>query len=229
MKKIILGLSIIVFSYSTNAQILSSGGENTTNAAVEIYMGTENVSPSSKFITFKLDAISPVIKGTQKTTTIYEYEFTSSYQHLSYPIPDNNKYIDDWEGFDFVTSKTNPPTYSVFAYALYKFSLENSNMNFYLDYRDERIGKYELYSPPTTGHNMDIWIKYNEATNKFYYSSSAPASWVPIENGEYLAFWEIKGKGVPATINFPDGFWDNSLFIFTSNNYHPQIVWTFIS
>ncbi|PKL89545.1 MAG: hypothetical protein CVV23_04845 [Ignavibacteriae bacterium HGW-Ignavibacteriae-2] len=51
----------VAISISLNAQ----QPLNTKNAAVELYMGTEDVSPASKFITFKLDAESPVIGATK--------------------------------------------------------------------------------------------------------------------------------------------------------------------
>lgn len=129
-------------------------------------------------------------------------------------------------GFDFITSTGGSGGYPDFAYGLYKVTNSVSNKCFYLDYRDFRIGYYSSYSPPTYGHNIDLWIKYKYDEDAFYFSSTDNDSdYHLINNRQLLNFWDIKQKGTSLTHLFPN-FWENALAIIPSTEgSHPRLVW----
>jgi len=88
-----------------------------------------------------------------------------------------------------------------------------------------------LYQPPTNGHNIDLWIKYDAGTHQFSYSSSGSAyqEFIAISKAEYIPIWEMKQKGQPQTGLFPN-FWENALAAIPQKNpstgvFEPFLVW----
>jgi hypothetical protein len=103
---------------------------------------------------------------------------------------------------------------------------DHSDEYFYLDFRDDRYGYYSLYQPPTNGHNIDLWIKYDAGTHQFSYSSSGSAyqEFIALSSAEYIPIWEMKQKGQQHTSLFPD-YWENCLAVIKSTANHPLLVW----
>lgn len=188
--------------------------------AVEIFMGTENVSPSSKNIKFYLSAVSAVWGGERVSPTENNYYLTNDFDHSEYLVPTNNNDLGNWRGWDFVLSQDNGGTYPVYGYGLYKLTTNESNCFFYIDFRDDRFGNYSQYSPPSYGHDIDIWIKYDDLNNEFYLKSKGDFEWGnSISTGQTLTIWSIKQKGNPSTQQFP------LFLIVTNQNGHPYLSW----
>lgn len=207
IKKIILSIALFLSFYNFFAQKLTW--------SVELYMGTEAVNPTSKSITFHLDNQSPVF-GHYICPNSFWY-VTNYYDHSLWPTPINNNPPSEWKGWDSVHSQDNP-SYPTYGFGLYKMSTNDSQANFYIDYRDSRYA--ENYIPYGT---CDIWIKYNDAENKFYYSKKTSLGFTPITNGSYLSIWEILNQGTPSTTGFED-HWANALGLIRNGSY-PRIVW----
>jgi len=144
------------------------------------------------------------------------YYITDKYDSSSI-IPRNNEHTNYWNGWNFLWT---PDNIFLFGHGLYKFSSSDNKTHFYIDYRDD---KYVFYNN-SYGHNADLWIKYNDIENKFYYASSPDLGFVPISNGDYLKIWEIKQQGLPTTSKFIN-FWQNCLAIIPTSNNHPRLVW----
>jgi len=192
----------------------------TETLPVEIFVGTENVNPAQKTIIIYLTAIDAVWGGKDVSSTQINYYLTDEFDYLAYTVPVNNNNQIYWAGLDFVLSQTYQGYYPIFGYGLYKVTTNESNAYFYLDYRDDRFGNYSQYSPVTFGHDQDIWIKYDDAANKFYLKSGGSFEWGdPLINGETLNIWDIKQKGSPGTERFP-------LYLTISEqNGHPKLTW----
>jgi hypothetical protein len=202
-------------------------GQDNSAPPVELFFITEG-APSSPIINFTLTAQSQCWGDTSKNSNppgYGEYFLTDDFDEVTY-VPQANNMGSGSAGFEFITSNAgaNSP-YPVFAYGLYKVTSNGTNKYFYLDYRDYRIGYYSSYSPPTNGHNIDLWIKYRYDQDVFYYSSTGSANdFHSIESGQLLNFWDIKQKGQQLTSLFPD-YWENCLALIPSINNHPKLVW----
>jgi Secretion system C-terminal sorting domain len=195
--------------------------------AVEIFIGTENVSPVSKNIKITLDAIGQVWEdidnGSDKVLILSN---DNNYYSSSWLIAPNNEADPyHWDGWDFTTSQSAQGTYPVYGFGLYRFSTEDSSSYFYIDFRDDRFGSYGLCQPPSYGHDIDIWIKYNDSTDEFYISTQPSyIGWNgPISNGDILTIWDIKQKDIPNTAGFPS-FWINALNLLKEGN-NPILIW----
>ena len=199
---------------------------------VELFFITEG-APSSPIITFTLTAQSQCwgdISGNSNPPGYGEYFLTDDFDEVTY-VPESNNMGGLSAGYEFITSNRglNSP-YPVFAYGLYKVTSDGTNKHFYLDYRDYRIGYYSYYSPPTNGHNIDLWIKYRYDQDVFYYSSTGSANdFHSIESGQLLNLWDIKQKGTQLTDQFPD-YWENALAAIPQKNpstgvFEPFLVW----
>jgi len=165
----------------------------TETLPVEIFVGTENVNPAQKTIIIYLTAIDAVWGGKDVSSTQINYYLTDEFDYLAYTVPVNNNNQIYWAGLDFVLSQTYQGYYPIFGYGLYKVTTNESNAYFYLDYRDDRFGNYSQYSPVTFGHDQDIWIKYDDAANKFYLKSGGSFEWGdPLINGETLNSQSLK-------------------------------------
>jgi hypothetical protein len=188
--------------------------------AVEIFIGTENVDPFSKNIEFYLSAIGAVWGGERVSSRENNYYLTNEFDNSFYLVPTNDDNENDWGGWDFVLSQNNGGTYPVYGYGLYKLTTNESNSFFYIDFRDDRLGNYAQYSPPSYGHDIDIWIKYDDLNNEFYLKSKGTYEWGnSLANGQEMTIWSIKQKGSPSTKQFP-------LFLTLSNqNNHPRLSW----
>jgi len=173
--------------------------------AVEIFLGLENASVSH---TINMNSFGAVFGYTYNGN--HSYEITNYYDHLDYEAPPNLS-EGNWAGFDFVFSSTSPPTFDIYGFGFYKVTIDEGTSYFYLDYRDQRYGSYELYPPPSYGHDADIWIKYDDNLNQFFIKSDGGFDWTnPVPLGAIIRIWDIKQKGVPFTDLFPD-FWQNCL------------------
>ena len=187
--------------------------------AVELFFYTVNVQ-GSPIMNFQLTAQSSVW-GREAPST---YFITHDYDEVVYTPDYNNMPPQQAEGINFITS-TGGANQLVFAYGLYKVTSNRTGKYFFLDYRDDRIGFYSLFQPPTYGHDIDLWIKYVYPSDKFYYSSfSATTNFVEIQNAQVLNLWEIKQKGNPSTDQFPN-FWQNCLSVVNDGNNFPKLVW----
>ena len=72
---------------------------------------------------------------------------------------------------------------------------------------------------------IDLWIKYEYSSDKFFYSSvNSTSNFVEIQNAQVLNFWEIKQKGNPSSDQFPN-FWQNCLSVVNDGSNHPRLVW----
>ncbi|MFA6541482.1 MAG: T9SS type A sorting domain-containing protein [Bacteroidota bacterium] len=211
-------LPLLFFLNILNAQ------QQPLSPPIEMYFGTENVITSTSY-TLSISSKSTVFDVQSNdqinhSTSIYN---TSSFTPLA-----NNESVDNYWGWNFVNDITIPSS-PTFAYGLYKFSLSSTNIFFYIDFRDSRFGFYQNYSPPSIGHDADLWLKFNEFTGKMYYCTKPGYfDWTEISNGQILTIWDIKGKGTPSTNNF-ENFWINSIAVVpTLNNTGivvPLVVW----
>jgi hypothetical protein len=194
----------------------------------EMYLATSNVTPPTQTLTFTIEAQGTAWAGSD---TPISYWISTEYSTSSFTPQANNEWPPSyWRGWDFVTSITNNPPYTIpiYGYGLYKMTTNNSNEFFYLDFRDDRYGYYQS---PINGHWIDLWIRYDASTQKFSYSSSGSAyeSFINISKGEYIPIWEMKQKGQPQTSLFPN-YWENCLVAITQKNpstgvFEPFIVW----
>jgi hypothetical protein len=191
---------------------------------VELYFITVN-APSSPIINCILSIQSQGWGDTSGTNSPGPYFLTNDYTNSVY-TPDVNNMGTQSAGFDFITARTlvgGIPQYPIFTYGLYKVTSNETNKYFYLDYTDFRIGYYILYNPPSSGHNIDLWIKYDYNKDSLYYSSSG-SGYYNIGNGQLLNFWDIKQKGTQLTSSFPD-YWENCLAVVNDGDNHPRLVW----
>jgi hypothetical protein len=210
MKKLILFLLFSVLAYSQQEPAYQ----------VEFFFGTENNYGSPP--TVYLSAVSYVWKvdfpppSTNCENLIFE--LTNEYDNLSYTPPLNNQSINNWGGFEFVTSQ-NTAGADVFGYGLYKITCEG--LTFYLDYRDERIS---CPSYGTVGHWIDFWLMYNGAGELWYYHGFG-SDWTEVDHGEYIALWDLKSAGTQHTDDL-EYYWTHSLAIIPSSpNGHPKLIW----
>jgi hypothetical protein len=190
----------------------------------EMYLGTANVNPPSQTITFTIEAQGEVWAGSYPPRT---YWITENYHVSTFTPHANNEWPPNyWRGWDFVTDITNNPPYyiPIYAYGLYKLSTNHSSKYFYLDFRDDRYGYYGWYQPPTFGHNIDLWIKYDANTQEFSYSSLGSEPFNTISNAQLIPIWEMKQKGQQNTSLFPN-YWQNCLVAIPSPDNHPMLVW----
>lgn len=221
MKSLFIFLMLIIFISNNFGQVESA-------PAVELFFITES-APSSPIITCTLAAQSQCWGDTSHNSNppgYGEYFLTDDFDEVTY-IPQANNMGHQSAGFEFIAVKAGAigSGYSVFAYGLYKVTINATNKYFYLDYRDYRIGYYSYYSPPTTGHVIDLWIKYRYDQDIYYYSSTGLANdFHIIEAGQLLNFWDIKQKGLQLTSQFPD-YWENCLAVINDDNDHPKLVW----
>lgn len=205
-------LLLLLFSGFTYSQ--DSG-----TPAVELFFYIVNVQ-GSPIMNFQLTAQSSVW-GWESPST---YFLTHDYDEVVYTPAYNNMPPQQARGINFITS-TGGANQLVFAYGLYKVTSNRTGKYFFLDYRDDRIGFYSLYQPPTYGHDIDLWIKYVYPSDKFYYSSfSATSNFIEIQNAQVLNLWEIKQKGNPSTDQFPN-FWENCLSLVDNGISCPRLIW----
>ena len=192
MKKIVLIflLSLITFSITV---------ADPSEPRVEILLiATDGVTH------FEMHALSTVWDGDSSPTedpysTLITWP-THEYDTLSTDIVGNNTVTG---GFDFrQRSHVESDTFNVYGNGLYKFS--SPGCYFYLDYRDDRAGYYDPFS--TSGHQIDLWIKYDNNSETLYYNSyeskSSSEHWIPIIQGSTKTIWDIKDMGTPSTSKF---------------------------
>ncbi len=218
MKSIIFIIVIL-----TNYQIIYSQDEGSGYFPGEMYLGTVNVNPPTQVLEFYTIAQGTVWAG---SNTPRSYWISNLYNNDLF-IPENNvSNIYYWKGWDFVTDITSNPPYYIpkYAYGLYKIYTNHSSEHFFLDFRDDRYGYYLYYQPPSYGHDIDLWIKYDASIRKFYCASRTDYPFQVINNGQVIGIWEIKQKGIPSTNQFPN-FWQNCLSVVNDGNNHPRLVW----
>lgn len=185
--------------------------------AVELTFYTVNVQ-GGPIMNLQLNAQSSVWGWASPST----YFLTHDYDEVVYTPDYNNMPPQQAAGFDFITTTYGTPGYPVFAYGLYKATSNRTNKYFFLDYRDDKIS---FYQPPYYGDMIDLWIKYEYSSDKFFYSSvNSTSNFVEIQNAQVLNFWEIKQKGNPSTDQFPN-FWQNCLSVVNDGSNHPRLVW----
>lgn len=187
--------------------------------AVELFFYSVSVS-GSPIMNLSLDAQS-LVWGCQYPPRYYY--LTPDYNIAVYTPEYNNMPPTQAAGFDFITTTYGNPGYPVFAYGLYKVSSNRTNKYFYIDYRDDRIS---FYQPPYSGDMIDLWIKYEYSSDKFFYSSFGPTTnFVEIQNAQVLNFWEIKQKGNPSSYLFTGFSWQNCLLLSDKGNSCPWLIW----
>ncbi len=193
-----------------------------TSAPVELYFGTEQASGGS--ITFALSNQGQVWGGDLLGINCnINYYTTNLFNNSQAIVSVHNTLPQFWDGIHFTTSREGGTIEKVYGYGLYKVTTSESNIYFYLDYRDQRVG---CSSYGNIGHHIDLWIKYNATTNTFSYSNRGGVlPFYSISNGQLLSFWQLKNAGTPQTWIFPD-YWANSLVLITSQTgNHPRLVW----
>jgi len=119
--------------------INSLAQEDLLSLDVELYIGTEGVEPLTKQITFYMDAQSPVFGD--KVNGFLNYNITNKYDRSSFLVPHNNNHTNFWRGWQHITVYSIG-TEPIIAFGLYKFSTNDSNAHFYIDYRDNRYTYY---------------------------------------------------------------------------------------
>ncbi len=188
-------------------------GQNQLKLPVEIYAGvvTNDSIQASNTLSFRLSACSAVWQPFEGNLTL-----THSYDNPPAYCPINrNVAADTWSGFNFAIP--NLSTYSNYGFGLYKMSIDGSDQYFYLDYRDQRAVGYT--------QTIDIWIKYNSSTNKFYYTVSRnPENYIEITSGQLFKIWELKSQGSPLTNLFLPNYSQNSLSV-TIPQTKPLLNW----
>ena len=115
------------FSYEVFGQFKMASVEM---ASVEIFMGTENVNPTSKIVKFYLSAVGAAWCGEKVSTTENNYYLTNDFDHSEYLVATNNNDLDNWRGWYFVLSQDNGGTYPVYCYGLYKLTTNESESFF---------------------------------------------------------------------------------------------------
>lgn len=161
-------------------------------APVEIFLGivtNDGVMASNDF-TFYLNALSVVYKGILNPDYTATFNQSNNYNNAFWKPPLSNQHQNDWGGFDAGLYQGDPWPYQAIAFGLYKMTTNESDSYFYLDYRDTRYGRYDLFLPPSYGHDADIWIKYNSDEDKFYINSKGDFTYDPITNGQLLSIWD---------------------------------------
>jgi hypothetical protein len=138
------------------------GGVKGASPAVEIFLYANDPYHPYETTEFIMTSESSVwesnIEGFMPYSNIYAW-LTSDYSTLSHTALNNNTTSG---GFNVFWSQHE--NIDNFAYGLYKLSVNDSYI--YLDYRDDRIGRYiELGTP--IGQQLDIWIKYNYNSDNF--------------------------------------------------------------
>lgn len=201
MKSIIFIIVIL-----TNLSIIYAQDEGSGYFPGEMYLGTVNVNPPNQVLEFYNNAKSTVWAG---STLPRSYWISNLYNSDVFSPANNVSNIYYWKGWDFVTDITNNPPYYIpkYAYGLYQLSTNESSEYFFLDFRDDRYGYYLSYQPPSYGHDIDLWLKYDAAINKFYYASSTSHVFQAINKGQILSIWEIKQKGNPSSYRFTGFSW----------------------
>ncbi|MHB1049185.1 MAG: T9SS type A sorting domain-containing protein [Bacteroidota bacterium] len=202
---------VCLFVLSFN--ILSIAQENPNLPQVEFFFGPTDPLLYKSFVS---NAFSIVYDYSSSNP----FPITQNYNNSEYSYIPPTKY-----GWHFVDSQ-DLPGYPVLGYGLYKLSINNAY--FYLDLRDQRCGEYPLYGT-TYGHTMDVWFEYDQAQNKFFYTSSENSiPYTSIINGSYLTIWDIKRMDNPEVSKFQQ-YWLNclaSLFQYDTNErITPLIVW----
>jgi hypothetical protein len=220
--KTLLFLLILFF------QFLSAQSKGWREA--EIFMFTQGLDGDS--IRYKMTAQGTVWDS---IGTGPNYLITTDYNTAYYPLIDSLPEPDlpqnwgqrDVYGFNRVGSELGG--YPTYGYGLYKLSVIPGIAHFYIDYRDTEIGVYPGITAPA-----DIWIMYNDTlggggNGRFFYRSQGgifnldTSNWTGINNGDYIAFWEIKEQTSPDVEDFED-YWSNALCVVEQNN-HPLLVW----
>jgi hypothetical protein len=172
--------------------LLFAGEEEPAAAGVEVFVFTKKMPDNTPLYTFSMTAISTVFNTSFNITTDYSY---STY------IPSaHNQISSDLSGWDHIATSPNYDTLTPqIGFSLYKMYCADLDFYFYIDYRDTRYP----FSLPCTGQCADIWVWYDDSTQKFYYSNQLGVeSPVEISKGDYLSIWELKGKGTPSTSSF---------------------------
>lgn len=221
MKKIIL----ITF-YFCNTIMFAQISSSFLVTPVEIYLMAKDSQNPNGNTTFIMEAVSTVWGGNSTGGSSPEEAYLNSstwlsndYNYMTYSAT-NDELVHS--GFEFVASNDwNAPMYG---YGKYKLSVGDSY--FYLDYRDDLCGYY----PPleTTGHPIDMWIKYNHDNNTFninsYSGNPTDPHWVVVEsNGDIETIWELKGTGGRSTDKF-EPYPPQNLAI-TLYNGKPKLTW----
>ncbi|RKY60301.1 MAG: hypothetical protein DRP96_05845 [Candidatus Neomarinimicrobiota bacterium] len=109
---------------------------------------------------------------------------------------------------------------------MYKLCRNNTNDYFYLDFRDDRYGGYDLIGG-YAGHWIDLWIKYDASTGRFYYSNDGNGNWIQLTSDgsphPILSIWEIKEMGDPSRDRFQPTTPTNLALSYSNGN--PVLNW----
>jgi len=101
----------------------------------------------------------------------------------------------------------------------------NTEKSIFLDYRDDNL----VFYPPleTTGHPIDVWVKFNHDDNRFYINSygglPSNPNWNSVSDGSSVDIWELKGQGSFLTIKFEPHVLEN--LSISLDNGKPKLIW----
>lgn len=207
---------------------LNSQSQELATQAVELFIGTSNVNPTSKNIIIYMQAHSAVWNGNRVSPTEeIQFSITESFNFLEYAVQGeqfHNQNESFWNGFSVCCSQNGGV--AIFGYGLYKITTNESDAYFYLDYRDHRYGNYENYPIHENVQEADIWLKYDDLTNTFWIKRDTHEPYASV-NGTTQTIWELKQKG-PAEVSLFPNYYDNSLTYFNENLYS-NLIWNTFS
>ncbi len=216
MKKLIVVIFLNLFP------VIAQTNNSPLNQPVELYLIAKSATNPTGSTYFTMEKVNQVWGGNGNSYNDLITWLSEEYNYLTYSAINDNE-ID--LGWDFVLSNTlgNTP----FGYGKYKLSVDlgNTEKYIYLDYRDDHYGFYLPYE--TTGHAMDVWIKFNHDNNKFYINSYSgnpnDTNWNYVDDGSTVKIWDLKGMGNPSTNKF-ESYAPESLTVSLSNG-KPKLNW----
>ena len=182
----------------------------------ELFLVTQNIPDTSNVMELYLTSKSQCWDTFNNQGNITFPKTTLHY--FDTLVPPKNNFADSSWGFDFVTSQDpGIPHFPVFTYGLYKVTNNLNYFYFYLDFRDDEYGFFEIF------HYIDVFINYDYSVNTWQiHRESGNTSTISL--GEVKTIWSLMGFETPETYKFSD-FWENSLVVYKDINNHPLLIW----
>jgi hypothetical protein len=205
MKVIMILTSLLVLIMETDLYcqaILLTGDD-------EIFIITANAENSSKVINYHFENATPTVWCTDEFYS--SYWITSEYNSGNYQTTGSTA-PGAFRGWDFCNSDEGDA--DAFGYGLFKISCDDSQTYCYLDYRDCNF--------PLNYNDVgyDLFIKYDDNSNDFFWSNSGYGGWTNISYGT-KSIWSAKNKIQSITCFNPT---PTGLNIANQNN-HPYLTW----
>ncbi len=220
MRRLVMKLyfiSIIILLYINITNIYSQEGSK--DEKPELFMQTENV-PSELTLIYQLFRIGKVYTHDGQ----YENweECGNCDVHAEETITGN---YDDGKGWNISFDSQPDDELEAYGYGLYKFSnnRQNTNTYFYFDFRDNN---YNI----NYGTVFDFYLEYNYSSDSYEYRKTN-GTWEPIETGELVPIWKIKGSSLAVkTSDFPSDYWQNCLNLVhygdEPEEYKSWLIWS---